>query len=471
MSQTTKLDETITSLHRERMQDAGLPEVAIRAFLRSLRFVFEGGSPWLPESEIAPVESLPGLPDLDRFDAEGHAALSSAVVLKLNGGLGTSMGLTQAKSLLPVRPGLSFLDLIARQVRWQREHWQIDLPLVLMNSFRTRAASLAALEKHVLETPGIPLDFVQSKVPRVDPDSGRPIEWPDDPELEWCPPGHGDLYVMLEASGMLERLRARGIRYAFVSNADNLGAVLDRRLLGWFAASGRPFAMEVAERTPSDKKGGHLARLGDGLVLREKAQCPEADVPAFEDVTRHRYFNTNNLWLDLDALAARLAASPDGLPLAVIRNEKPVSPDQPEGPRCLQLETAMGAAIACFEDAAAICVPRERFAPVKTTNDLLLLWSDAYEITDDARIVATENELHRTRRIDLDPRYYGRLGDLEARFAMGAPSLRACRRLRVEGDHRFGAGVTIEGDVELVNASSEPVEIPDGSRLGGSGPA
>jgi UTP--glucose-1-phosphate uridylyltransferase len=460
-------DERNEKAHRERMEAEGLPEIAIRAFLRAARFVREGGETSIPEASIEPVDSLPGISELDGFAAAGRAALARAAVIKLNGGLGTSMGLSRAKSLIPVRADTSFLDLIARQILHQREALGARLPLVLMNSFRTRADSLAALAAYEGLAGDLPLDFLQHKVPRIDAATGAPVEWPDDPELEWCPPGHGDLYIALASSGMLDRLRASGIRYAFVSNADNLGAVLDERILGWFAESGRPFAMEVAERTLADTKGGHLARRDGRLVLRERAQCPEADLPAFEDIERHRYFNTNNLWLDLDALAAALASSPDGLELAVIRNEKRVSPTDPESPRCLQLETAMGSAIECFDGAEAVVVTRERFAPVKKTTDLLALWSDAYEVTPDARMVAVDPEANRTRVIELDERFYGHLDQLEARFPCGAPSLAKCRRLSIVGDHHFGRDVSIVGDVRLENEGETPVRIPDGAILEG----
>jgi UDP-N-acetylglucosamine pyrophosphorylase len=451
----------------ERMRAEGLPEIATRAFLRAVEFVASGGATTIPESTIDPIDSLPSLASLVGYEEAGHTAASRTVVLKLNGGLGTSMGLSKAKSLLPIRPGISFLDLIARQVLWQRRNWGVALALVLMNSYRTRADSLAALAAYPELGGAIPLDFLQHKVPRIDAETWAPVGWPEDASLEWCPPGHGDLYIALASSGMLDRLRARGIRHAFVSNADNLGAALDLRILGWLATEGIPFAMEVAERTESDKKGGHLALRDGRLMLREVAQCPEGDLAAFQDIERHHYFNTNNLWLDLDALAAELEKSPSGLALPVIRNEKRVSPKDPGSPRCYQLETAMGSAIECFEGSRAIVVPRERFAPVKTTNDLLTLWSDAYRLTEDARMVPVDAEANRMRRVDLDPRYFGHVDDLQARFPDGAPSLAKCRRFSVSGDHRFGANVSIEGSVELVNDSEVAVEIPAGTRLVG----
>jgi len=462
-----KLGQAGLAKFADRMRAEGLPEIATRAFLRALEFVSSGGTTTIPESAIRPVDSLPDLAALSEFRESGLAAASKTAVIKLNGGLGTSMGLSKAKSLLPVRPGITFLDLIARQILWQRRDWGVELPLVLMNSYRTREDSLAALAAHPDLESRIPLDFLQHKVPRIDAETWTPVEWPDDASLAWCPPGHGDLYLALASSGMLEKLQSNGIRYVFVSNADNLGAVVDPRILGWFASKGIPFAMEVAKRTESDKKGGHLARRDGRLMLREVAQCPQEDVGSFQDIRRHHYFNTNNLWLDLDALVRRLEASSVGLPLPVILNEKRVCPEDASSPRCYQLETAMGSAIECFEGAEAIVVPRERFAPVKTTNDLLSLWSDAYRLTEDSRMVPVDAEANRTRVIELDSRFFGHLDDLRARFAQGPPSLVKCRRFTVSGDHHFGADVSVEGSVRLVNDGDVAVEIPSGTLLAG----
>jgi UTP--glucose-1-phosphate uridylyltransferase len=461
------LDNAGLARFADRMRAEGLPEIATRAFLRDLEFVASGGTTTIPEDSIRPVDSLPELASLAGFREKGLAAASKTAVIKLNGGLGTSMGLSKAKSLLPIRSGISFLDLIARQILWQRANWDVELPLVLMNSYRTRGDSLSALEAYPdLESP-IPLDFLQHRVPRIDAETWMPVEWPDDRSLEWCPPGHGDIYLALLSSGMLETLRSHGIRYAFISNADNLGAVLDPQILGWFASKEIPFAMEVAKRTESDRKGGHLARRDGRLILREVAQCPEKDVASFQDVRRHHYFNTNNLWLDLDALARELEASATGLPLPVIQNVKLVSSRDESSPRCYQLETAMGSAIECFEDSEAIVVPRERFAPVKTTSDLLSLWSDAFQLTEDERIVPIDAEANRVRVIELDPRFFGHVDDLRARFPEGAPSLAKCRRFSIQGDHHFGGNISVEGSVQLVNDGDVAVEIPSGTVLSG----
>lgn len=448
------------------MRDAALPEIAIANFRRAFESLVGGDSPLLSERELTPVADVPREAELGE-QAAGEAALAQTVVIKLNGGLGTSMGMTRAKSLVPVRDGLCFLDLTARQIVRLRERTGIAVPLVLMNSFRTRDDSLAALSAYGPLSGPLAPDFVQHKVPRLAVDGLAPVAWPREPEHEWCPPGHGDLYPALASSGLLASMLEAGYRTAFVSNADNLGAVLDPALLGWFVASGAPFAMEVKERTRADRKGGHLARTRGGrLVLREVAQCPPAEREAFEDVGRWRYFNTNNLWLDLEALSRALDACEGVLPLPVIQNEKPVDPGDPGSPRVVQLETAMGAAISVFEGARAVCVSERRFAPVKTTADLLRVRSDAYVRDDEERIVAAPGGLGGAIPVDLDPAYFRTVAQLDERTPHGPPSLRGCRSLRVVGDVRFGRGVVVSGDAVVEAPPGERLDVPDGTVLG-----
>jgi len=449
-----------------KMRAERLPRRAIEAFGHYYRKLRSGQTGILREDEIEPVREIPEREDLPEPGPEARDALAAAVVVKLNGGLGTSMGMTRAKSLLEARRGLSFLDLIARQVLVLRKRHDCALPLVLMDSFRTREDSLAALRAHPGLDVGLPLDFLQHKVPRVAVDGLAPAEWPENPEYEWCPPGHGDLYTALVTSGTLEALRSRGIRWAMVSNSDNLGATLDLRILAWLASEQIPFLMEVTRRLPADRKGGHLARRrADGrLVLRESAQCADEDEEAFQDVERHRYFNTNNVWLDLDALARVMEADDGVLDLPMIRNEKTLDPQRPDSPRVYQLETAMGAAISVFEGAHALAVSRDRFTPVKTTNDLLAFRSDVYQLLDDFRVVRAP-EAPPEQRIDLDPAFYRTVDDFELRFPSGAPSLIECTLLRVRGDVRFGAGVRVRGAVEIEHAGPEPLRVEDGAEL------
>src|SRR5437763_3712556 len=447
------------------MRGDGVPDVAIRTFAAFYERLVSGEQGMLPESELEPVTDVADASELPEPDDEGRAALDRAIVLKLNGGLGTSMGMTRAKALLEVKEGLSFVDIIARQVLYARERYGARLPLVLMNSFYTREDSLAALERYPGRPADVPLDFVQDKVPKLRVDDLAPVEWPADPELEWAPPGHGDLYTALVVSGMLERLLEAGYEYAFVSNSDNLGAVLEPRILAWFARERLPFAMEVTDRTEADRKGGHLARRrGGGLVLRETAQTPDEDLDAFQDVGRHRYFNTNNLWVNLRTLADVLEERGGVLGLPLIANRKTVDPSDPESPEVIQIETAMGAAIDVFEGAAALRVPRRRFAPVKTTNDLLALRSDAYRLTPEYHVELAPERGGRAPLVDLDSKYFRLLADFEPRFPGGPPSLVGCDRLTVRGEVTFGRDVVIRGTVEIEG----PRRIEDGAVLEGS---
>ncbi len=313
----------------DKMRAEGLSEAAVETFAHYERLLREGDQGTLPESELEP---LSGLPDADSLPDSDGAALDQAVVLKLNGGLGTSMGMTKAKSLLEVKEGLSFLDVIVRQILWLRERHGARVPLLLMNSFATRDDTLAALERYPdLAVDGLPLDFLQGRVPKLLEDGHEPVEWPADPALEWAPPGHGDVYTSLAGSGLLDRLLERGYRYVFMSNSDNLGAVLDTRILDWFAGEGLPFLSESTDRTEGDRKGGHLARRRSdgGLVLRETAQTPDEDREAFEDVSRHRFFNCNNVWVDLRALRADAVGARRGAGAADDREPEDGGPERP----------------------------------------------------------------------------------------------------------------------------------------------
>jgi UTP--glucose-1-phosphate uridylyltransferase len=431
----------------EKMRADGAPEIAIDNFRHYYERLAKGETGTIVEDEIEPARDLPSAAELPEPDEEGRRALERAAVIRLNGGLGTSMGMTAAKSLLEVKGGITFLDVIARQVLNLRAKHGVRLPLVLMHSFRTREESLRALERYPDLEADVPLDFVQGRVPKILADDLTPASWPADPELEWAPPGHGDLYTSLVTSGMLDELLGKGYEYAFVANSDNLGAVLEPRILAWFAREQLPFAMEVLRRSASDRKGGHIARRkGDGLVLRESAQTRPEDEDAFQDIERHRYFNCNNLWLNLNNLKKVLDERSGVLGLPMIVNKKTVDPGDSSSPAVFQLETAMGAAIDVFEGAEAIEVPRARFAPVKTTNDLLVVRSDAYELTDEAEMRLTRDE---PPLVSLDSEHYKLIRDFDARFPAGAPSLKDCDALTVDGDVTFGAGVVVRGTVHI----------------------
>ena len=439
------------------MADAGVDEVAIETFAHYYRLLEHGETGLVPESSIEPIE-MDHLDDVEVPDDVAAEAVRATAVIKLNGGLGTSMGMDRAKSLLCVRKGLSFLDIIARQVLHLRKEYDAELPLLMMNSFRTSDDSMEALARYeALPVDGLPLEFLQNKEPKLLVDDLQPVSWPRDPTLEWCPPGHGDLYTALRGTGLLDKFIDAGYRYAFVSNSDNLGAVPSPEVAGWFAASGAPFAIESVRRTASDRKGGHFARrrLDGRIVLRETAQTPEQDKPALADLDRHRYCSTNNIWFDLAAMKHALDVRGGILGLPLIRNVKHVDPGDPTSPEVVQVETAMGAAIEVFDDALTICVDRDRFVPVKTTDDLLVLRSDVYDLGDDYVLDQTGE---RVPFVDLDGRHYKWVDDFDKRFPEGAPSLREARSLTVEGDWTFGRDVRVVGEVRLEAGKAKRVE-------------
>jgi UDP-N-acetylglucosamine pyrophosphorylase len=447
-----------------KMRAALVSEPVIAAFGSALTRLANGDTGLMPETSIQPATGLPAWESLP--EAASTALIGQLAVIKLNGGLGTGMGLDRAKSLLRVKGDDTFLDLTARQVLHLRQQAGAGgLTFYLMNSFSTQRDTLEFLRSRYPELmESGPVDFLQSKVPKLDAATLEPAAWPADPELEWCPPGHGDIYPSLLASGLLEELLAKGVKYAFVSNSDNLGATVDLRLLNHFAESGASFMMEVATRTAADRKGGHLARrASDGrLVLRESAQCPAADTDAFQDTARHGYFNTNNLWLRLDHLKSELDRNGGMLPLPLIANHKTVDPKDASSTQVVQLETAMGAAIECFQNTGAVVVPRSRFAPVKTTGDLLAVRSDAYEVTDDCRLQLAASRGGLPPVIDLDGKFYKTVGAFEPFFAAGTPSLVGCTSLTVKGLVAFPAGVVCRGRVVFSNGGVAPGTVAPG---------
>ena len=368
-----------------------MPPLAVRAFEQHFSQLRSGKTSYMTSDEAMPVKGLREYSDLDgRLAQIGQQALDRTVVLKLNGGLGTSMGLNGPKSMLIAKDGLSFLDIIVRQILRQRKQTGARLPLVLMNSYSTQKQTLAALRSYPDFHQDIPAAFTQHQIPKIYLDTLVAVTWTQNRAKEWCPPGHGDIYAALTTSNMLPAMLEVGYEYMFVSNSDNLGATVDSRILGHFVEAQLPFLMEVAHRTLSDRKGGHLAQRPDGrLCLRESAQVLPDETEQFMDVKRYQYFNTNNLLLHLPTLHRVLQAWDYVLPLPLIRNRKNVDPSRPDSPQVYQLETAMGSAINLFEGAEALCVPRSRFIPVKSNDDLARLRSSAYRLTDDYRIEAT----------------------------------------------------------------------------------
>jgi len=441
----------------EKMETAGLAPAVIETFSHYYRQVVAGETGLVPECDITAVapEEVRAADTLETYRDAGQKALSKSAIVVLNGGLGTSMGLTRAKSLIKVKDGLSFLEIKVRQAE------KMGARLALMNSFNTHADTLEELAN----IPGAvePLCFIQNKFPKITRDDFSPALWPQNPDLEWNPPGHGDIYIALYASGLLEQLLEQGITYAFIANSDNLGATLDPSLLGYFSTGDFPFMMEVAQRTPADRKGGHIARHKDGrIILREIAQCPEADIHAFQDIQRHGYFNTNNIWVNLSQLHA-LIQKQGALKLPIIMNPKTVDPRDGESPEVYQIETAMGSAISLFTNAAVTRISEKRFYPVKKSNDLLAIQSDCYHLTPDFNVAENPSRQLDRIQIALDPAFFSKIDMYSARFIHGVPSLMECQSLEIQGDVFFEKNVAIKGKVVIQNQTNRPVVVKQGT--------
>jgi len=449
---------------REKMMAADVSEAAIRAFESNYQALLRNESGMIAEDAITPAEGVPNLDSVTKENEEFDAALlAQTVVIKLNGGLGTSMGLQKAKSLLPVKGDTTFLDIIANQILHLREQTGAKVRFLLMDSFSTTEDTMEHMEAYADQdlSGAENIELMQNQVPKIDAATMEPVEWPKNPSMEWCPPGHGDLYAALAGSGWLDKLLADGVKYAFVSNSDNLGAVLDAGLLRYFVESDQPFLMEATRRTEADKKGGHLAvRKSDGqMLLREVAQCAEEDLEHFQNIDRHQFFNTNSLWIRLDVLKELLDQENGVLPLPMIQNKKTVDPRDKASTEVYQLEIAMGAAIESFPGSGAVCVPRSRFAPVKTTSDLFALRSDAYEQTPDGRIALLDSRKGKPPVIALSDEYK-MVDSLEG---LGMPSLINAKKLTVTGPVRFTDGVTIVGDVSFTNETGETKWVAGGT--------
>lgn len=451
----------------DRMAEAGLPELVIQNFVRLLHKVALGETGVIEEAEIEPVRQLASYAEVAasaQIRTSGERALPTLAVCKLNGGLGTSMGLRGAKSLLPVKGGMSFNDLNISQVRALVRRTNTRLWFLNMTSFSTHQDVVRAfdgvgdLQLKFFEQHKHPKVFAADLLPSaVEPD-----------ELNWNPPGHGDLYPALVTSGVLDEMLASGIEYLFVSNSDNSAASPDPVILGHLKERGVTFLMEVTRRTAADRKGGHLAlrRRDNRLLLREAAQAPVGlngePCPEFQDIERYSFFNTNSLWINLPALKRLLNAEGGILPLPLIRNAKTLDPRDAGSPKVFQLETAMGAAIELFPGAEAIDVPRTRFMPVKTNTDLLLLRSDLFELSEIGTLQAKVVELP---HLILDSDY--RLIDaFEAKFQV-VPSLARASRFEVRGNVAFNHPLAIVGDVVVCDERSDrgiPCSIPEDLR-------
>ena len=385
----------------------------------------------LEDSDLIPLETLP-----EHYRRLGEKAISKWGVVKLNGGLGTSMGCKGPKSIIPIHETQTFLDIIADQVKDLQTHYGVKIPLILMNSVATSEDTKLALSGKLAFT-----ELIQNDFPRVDVLSKDPFSCPHDRSQEWSPAGHGDFYLSLVESGLLDQLISQGIEYLFISNADNLGPSFEPRILGYMEEHGCDFVMETTPKTKLDVKGGTLIRHGGRLELLERAQVPEAHIPEFEDITQFHVFNTNNIWVRLSAIK-RLYANPVLLPLIV-------NPKKIEGHPVVQLESAIGSALTFFDQSVSIVVGRDRFLPVKKTSDLMVIKSDLVQKNENKTLeFGSETLLHAGYP---DIRLSEHFQDMASfnRRIQAMPSLKGIEQLVLDGDIVIGPGVSFKGTVSI----------------------
>nr|WDR24502.1 UDP-glucose pyrophosphorylase [Platycodon grandiflorus] len=407
-----------------------------------------------PTDEIVvPYDTLASVPE---GSSETKKLLDKLVVLKLNGGLGTTMGCTGPKSVIEVRNGLTFLDLIVIQIESLNTKYGCNVPLLLMNSFNTHDDTLKIVEKYSNSKIEIHT-FNQSQFPRLVVDEFLPLPSKGNAGKDgWYPPGHGDVFPALVNSGKLDTLLSQGKEYVFVANSDNLGAVVDLKILHHLIQNKNEYCMEVTPKTLADVKGGTLISYEGKVQLLEIAQVPDEHVNEFKSIEKFKIFNTNNLWVNLSAIKRLVQA--DALKMEIIPNPKEV-----DGIKVLQLETAAGAAIKFFDHSIGINVPRSRFLPVKATSDLLLVQSDLYSISDGYVTRNTARTNPANPSIELGPEFK-KVGNFLSRFK-SIPSIIELDSLKVSGDVYFGSSVVLKGKVVIAAKSGVKLEIPDGAVL------
>jgi len=453
VSMITKHCEKIRAV----LQRQGCQESTIELFLALLRRYYQRlESPKLDwhqvhSPDVSCIENQATLPD----PSEGtySALLSKLAVCKLNGGLGTSMGCVGPKSIIEVRDEKTFLDLTVMQIQAINARYNANVPLILMNSIHTHKDTQYIIEKYA-STPNI-LSFEQSTCLRLRSDTLQPLTQEAYGHDALYPPGHGDFYASFQASGLLDKMLAAGKSYVFVSNIDNLGATVDLKILQYLETSNAPFVMEVTPKTIADVKGGTLVTLDEHIRLLEIAQVPKEHTRDFMNVRKFEVFNTNNIWINLHALKAKLAQGP--LELDLIVNHKKVG-NLP----VIQLETAMGSAISQFPDSKAILVDRNRFLPVKTTSDLLLVQSNLFLLDAGNIIRNPDRHFDHLPLISLGQdfqtveQYQERIPHI--------PDILDLHALTIIGNVYLGKDITLAGNV-IINCEREALHIPNVSHL------
>ncbi|MBT3515697.1 MAG: UTP--glucose-1-phosphate uridylyltransferase [Flavobacteriaceae bacterium] len=400
------------------------------------------------EKKLISYTSLP-VPKKESIEA----SLAQLAVCKLNGGLGTTMNCRGPKSAIIVREKKTFINILVEQISELNKKYKADVPLYFMNSFNTHDATERIISR-VKGTTRI-LSFCQHSYPRLLADESGFLDLQKKSADAWYPPGHGDLFSCILENGYLDSLIKEGRECLFISNADNLGAVIDLKILDYMINEDIPFLMEVTSKTTADMKGGVLCQGKDRIQLLEIANVPPEHVAEFCGNKKFKFFNTNNIWINLIHLKRMLKEGP--LDLDLVINRKQVKKQD-----ILQLETTVGSALNLFPGSVGMNVPRSRFLPVKKTSDLLLVQSNLFDL--DRGILKRDSAINDSNlpRINLkDP--FNDLKEYQRRVPV-PPDIAELSSLELEGQVQFNGNVTLKGNVRLISHKKK-IRIPKGAVL------
>lgn len=409
----------------------------------------------MPKDNVLDIEEL----TKQHFTPERISEfLEKLVVLKLNGGVGTSMGCSYPKSCIEVKDNLTFLHMTLKQIDFINKRYGTHVPLVLMNSERTDEMTREVIEraKKDLKVDVDVYFFNQPVFPRADEETLLPTTAVSvDNQEFWYPPGHASVLTSFKESGLAEKFSRIGKEWVFISNADNLGATPDGDILGNIitfrdsnAAKGSEeqkysFFMETTPKTLLDVKGGTPILYKGSTFLLEASQIPKGRENDVYDIKRFTLFNTANIWINLQDWIAG-----ESFDLPIIFNPKTIQGDK--GPaRVVQLEMGVGAALSHFKS-KILSVPRRRFIPVKLTCDLLRLQSDLFTFHEDGVVEPTTSDAP----VIVLSKDFSSVEDYKRRVS-GSVSLIRAKRVVLDGDIRLQGPVAFEGEVEIHRAGED----------------
>jgi UDP-N-acetylglucosamine/UDP-N-acetylgalactosamine diphosphorylase len=374
--------------HWDRLDDAGR-----RGLMEQLRAIDLDGMARLyaerdhtykvPDSSaIRPIPVvLADAPDNEIMRAAGEEALRNGEVaaLVVAGGQGSRLGFEHPKGMYPVGPvsRKSLFQIHAEKVLALGRRHRKQPPLLVMTSPATDAETRTFFEEQKYF--GLPREevffFCQGTMAALDPATGRLLmEAPG--RLFLSPDGHGGTLTALAKSGLLNRLRQRGIKHVFYFQVDNpLVKVADPVFVGRHLSRRAEVSSKIVpKRGPKDRLG-NLVLVGGRCTVIEYSDLPDSLANETDENGRLR------LWagspaihvFDVDFLA-RLTEGAGKLPFHVARKKVPYLDDkgqtvQPAKENALKFERFIFDVLPLAERWLVLETShREEFAPLKNAE-------------------------------------------------------------------------------------------------------